>query len=161
NCVANSRILGDGRVDQLWIEPAAGDAGGALGVALSLWHRYLGNPRISPEASGTWERPRPGFRESSQASAPKSPVPYPPKYAEGMAGSFLGPRYSAEEIERFIDSVGGRAERFEEASLANEVARLLAQQNVVGLFQGRMEFGPRALGNRSILGDPRSPTMQS
>jgi carbamoyltransferase len=157
NCVGNGRILRDGPFEQIWIQPAAGDAGGAVGVAMSLWHRYLQQPRVSAEAAGTWERP--------EASVPKVPggpsVRKVPRYADGMSGSFLGPRFSDEEIETFLDAEGCVAARVKRSELADLVAAELAQEKVVGLLQGRMEFGPRALGGRSIIGDARSPKMQS
>jgi carbamoyltransferase len=148
NCVGNGRILREGPFENLWIQPAAGDAGGAVGVALSLWHRYLGKPRVSPEQAGTWER---------RASAPGVPR----RYADGMSGAYLGPRYTGREIEAFIERTGCPARRVDRRSAADEIAALLADQKVIGLFQGRMEFGPRALGARSIIGDARSPKMQS
>jgi carbamoyltransferase len=148
NCVGNGKILRERIFDEIWIQPAAGDAGGALGVALGLWHRHLGNPRVSPEANGTWQRPS------------EKQVAVPP-YADGMSGSFLGPRYDDEAVAAFVAREGCAARRVPRASLAGEVASLLAQEKVVGLLQGRMEFGPRALGGRSIIGDPRSPKMQS
>src|SRR6185436_3447084 len=148
--VGNGRILREGPFDEIWIQPAAGDAGGALGVALALWHRYLGEPRTSPERLGTWQR-RPAV--SSAGS--------PPAYADGMNGASLGPEYSDADIAQFLDEHGYRARRVEPSALADEVAALIASEKVVGLFQGRMEFGPRALGNRSIIGDARSPNMQS
>ena len=150
NCVGNGRVVREKVFDQIWVQPAAGDAGGAVGVALSLWHRHLGKPRTSPEASGTWERP--------SAAANRTTVP---RYADGMSGSYLGPRFSGDEIRGFLDQHGYPARRLERAALAAEIAALLATEQVVGLFQGRMEFGPRALGGRSIIGDPRSPRMQS
>ena len=150
NCVGNGRLLREGPFDNVWIQPAAGDAGGALGVALNLWHRYSDQPRVSPEAAGTWER--------RAAGAPPSA---PRKYADGMQGSFLGPRFSEDEIARFVDANGYRAHRYERAAVADAVAALMADEKVIGLFQGRMEFGPRALGGRSIIGDARSPKMQS
>jgi carbamoyltransferase len=149
NCVGNGRILREGPFEQIWIQPAAGDAGGALGVALALWHRHLGKPRVSCEAAGTWERPS----TVAQGS--------PPRYSDGMNGAYLGPRFTDEEIEPFLTANGYRAQRFEPAALADAVAALIADEKVVGLMQGRMEFGPRALGGRSIIGDPRSPKMQS
>ena len=150
NCVGNGRILREGIFDQLWVQPAAGDAGGAVGVALSLWHRHLGKPRISPEASGAWERP----------SAVRSTTSLP-RYADGMRGAYLGPSFSDDEIEAFLDGHGCVARRIDRASIADQIAALVAEEKVVGLLQGRMEFGPRALGGRSIIGDPRSPRMQS
>jgi carbamoyltransferase len=148
NCVGNGRILREGPFDQIWIQPAAGDAGGALGVAMSLWHRYLGKPRESAESLGTWERPSP-----QKAGTPR--------YADGMSGSYLGPRFSESEIQKFLDANGCPARRLAPAALADEVAALMAEEKVVGLMQGRMEFGPRALGNRSLLADPRRPEMRN
>jgi carbamoyltransferase len=131
NCVANGRLLREGYFDNLWIQPAAGDAGGALGAALFVWYQLLGNPR------------RHLGRDAQQ-------------------GSFLGPRFTSDEIARFLSTQGVSGERFDdESDLIDHTARLLADGKVVGWFQGRMEFGPRALGARSILGDPRSPAMQA
>jgi len=148
NCVANGRILREKTFDQIWIQPAAGDAGGALGAALGVWHRYLDRPRVSAEAAGTWERPGAATGRT-------------PKYADGMSGSYLGPRSTEAEVGRFLETNGYPAARVDPAALADRVAALLADEKVVGLVQGRMEFGPRALGGRSILGDARSPKMQS
>jgi carbamoyltransferase len=150
NCVGNGRILREAAFDQIWIQPAAGDAGGSVGVALSLWHRYLEKPRTSAEASGAWERPVPGRHRSTV-----------PRYADGMQGSYLGPRFTEAQIEAFLTTHGYPAQRVDPAALADLVAALLADEKVVGLLQGRMEFGPRALGGRSIIGDARSPKMQS
>jgi carbamoyltransferase len=150
NCVGNARIVREGIFDQIWIQPAAGDAGGAIGIALSLWHRHLGKARLSAEATGTWERPA-----AAQGTA------RPPRYADGMSGAFLGPRFSEADVEAFLEEHGCVARRLERAALAEEIAALMAEEKVVGLLQGRMEFGPRALGGRSIIGDPRSPRMQS
>jgi carbamoyltransferase len=147
NCVGNGKILREGLFSDLWIQPAAGDAGGAVGIALSLWHRYLGKPRVSPEAAGTWEMRREG-----------GPLP---KYADGMNGACLGPAFGEAEIEAFLKSRDLPYTKVPRERLAAEVAGLLTAGKVVGLHQGRMEFGPRALGNRSILGDPRSPSMQA
>jgi carbamoyltransferase len=148
NCVGNGRILREGPFDQIWIQPAAGDAGGSLGVALALWHRYLARPRLSPESAGAWERATgcPG---------------HVPKYADGMRGSLLGPQFSEGEIARFLAAHGYPARRLDPRQVADHVAGLVAAQQVVGLVLGRMEFGPRALGARSIIGDARSPAMQS
>ena len=153
NCVGNGRLLREGVFDQIWIQPAAGDAGGALGVAMSLWHRHLEKPRLSPETAGAWERP----------SSPSSPSisTFPPRYADGMSGSYLGPRFTDEEIGGFLGDHGYAARRYERPALADRIAELLAEEQIIGLLQGRMEFGPRALGGRSILGDPRSPRLQS
>jgi carbamoyltransferase len=150
NCVGNGRILREGPFEQIWVQPAAGDAGGSLGVALALWHRYLGKPRVSPERAGTWERP---------STIPGSGRV--PRYADGMSGSYLGPRFGEEEIAHFLEQKGYKARRLARPELAAQVAALLANEQVIGLMLGRMEFGPRALGGRSIIGDPRSPKMQS
>jgi carbamoyltransferase len=131
NCVGNGRILRDGPFENIWIQPAAGDAGGALGVALFIWHQLLGNERTVDAR-------------------------------DGQHGSLLGPRYSSEDVRRFLDTVGAKYTRYaDEDVLCSRVADLIASEKVVGWFQGRAEFGPRALGCRSILGDARSPTMQT
>ena len=131
NCVGNGRILEEGPFDELWIQPAAGDAGGALGVATFIWHQLLNQARV------------PSPRDSQQ-------------------GSLLGPRYSREDVRSFLDASGATYRELpDDESLCGFVADLLAKEQVVGWFQGRMEFGPRALGARSILGDARSPRMQS
>jgi carbamoyltransferase len=131
NCVGNGRILREGPFQDVWIQPAAGDAGGAVGAALSAWHQFFDHPR-TPH--------RPG---------------------DGMQGSFLGPSYSDAEIERVLHQLEAPYTRLSDADLFARVAEELASEKVVGWFQGRMEFGPRALGARSILGDARSPRMQS
>ncbi len=131
NCVGNGRILREGPFENIWIQPAAGDAGGALGVAQLIWHRHCEQPR--------------------QVRATK----------DSMRGAYLGPEYSPSEIVAFLDDRGARYERLDRQGLIGRVADLLASENVVGWFNGRMEFGPRALGARSILGDPRSPKMQA
>jgi SAM-dependent methyltransferase len=131
NCVANGRILREGPFENVWIQPAADDAGGALGVALFIWHQLLGNERLA-------------------------------RAADAQRGSFLGPAFPDGDIRRFLDGAGARYEHIEdEARLCDAVASRLAAGKVVGWFQGRMEFGPRALGARSILGDPRRPEMQA
>jgi carbamoyltransferase len=149
NCVGNGRIVREGPFDEIWIQPAAGDAGGAVGVALSLWHRYLNKPRISAQATGAWR---------SQATMPAGETA---PYADGMKGSFLGPAFSKDDISAWLDDHGYRATRLDRSSLTDAVAKHLAGGKVIGLLQGRMEFGPRALGGRSIIGDARSPKMQS
>ena len=146
NCVGNGRIKREGPFEHIWIQPAAGDAGGALGVALALWHRFLGQERISAERAGTWQR---------------SSADGKPKYADGMTGSFLGPRPSRSDIQECIAREGLIARELNPSQIADEVARLLAEEKVIGLVQGRMEFGPRALGGRSIIADARSTKMQS
>jgi carbamoyltransferase len=148
NCVANGRILREGPFESIWIQPAAGDAGGAVGIALAIWHRYLGNPRVSPEKAGTWRAP-------NQARNGL------PRYADGMKGSLLGPRNSVAEIESFLQAKGLPYRKFSREQLPQAIAELIAAGKVIGLHQGRMEFGPRALGGRSIIADARSPAMQS
>jgi carbamoyltransferase len=135
NCVGNGRLLREGPFDQIWIQPAAGDAGGAVGVALSIWHRYLGNSRPTPNGQSG--------------------------YPDGMKAALLGPRFSEDEIQEFLETKNIPYKRLAREELAPAVARILADENVVGWFQNRMEFGPRALGARSIIGDARSPKMQS
>ena len=131
NCVANGRLLREGPFADLWIQPVAGDAGGSLGAALFVWHQLLEHPRAT------------AGRDTQQ-------------------GSLLGPKFSNEQIAGVLAAEGAAHQQFhDEAALLAEVAGLLAAGKVVGWFHGRMEFGPRALGARSILGDPRHPTMQS
>jgi carbamoyltransferase len=130
NCVANGRLLRVNIFDGLWVQPAAGDAGGALGAALVAHHRFLGKPRALDNAR------------------------------DGMAGAYLGPSFAQSEIERRLTEAGGRFDSLDDDDLIAETAAALAEGKAVGWFQGRMEFGPRALGARSILGDPRSPSMQ-
>jgi carbamoyltransferase len=131
NCVANGRILREGPFKNLWIQPAAGDAGGAVGAALAVHHEYHDQPRKN--AIGQ----------------------------DGMAGALLGPQFPNEEIRGYLGETGARYEFLADEQLLPRVAELLEKGNVIGWFQGRMEFGPRALGARSILGDPRNPKMQS
>lgn len=135
NCVGNGRILREGPFENIWVQPAAGDAGGSLGAALSVWYQYLGNQRA--------------VKEVCQGQA------------DGMKGAYLGPSFSSAEIRAFLETTGANYRQVDAAELAEHVARLLAEEKIVGWFQGRMEFGPRALGARSILGDPRSPRMQT
>ena len=149
NCVANGRIMREGPFEDIWIQPAAGDAGGALGIALAIWHRYLGNKRVSPEKTGTW-----------RSRHDRSDNGLPP-YADGMKGAYLGPQDSIEEIEQFLKTRSLPYTKYSREQLPEVVAELLADGKIIGLHQGRMEFGPRALGARSIIGDPRSPAMQS
>jgi carbamoyltransferase len=124
---------------------------------MSLWHRFLDKPRVSCEANGTWERPA----VKAHTTTASSPASRPPRYADAMRGSYLGPRSTDGEIQAFLDAHGYQARRLDPAALADQVASLMAQEKVIGLMQGRMEFGPRALGGRSIIGDARSPKMQS
>jgi carbamoyltransferase len=135
NCVANGRILREAGFKDIWIQPAAGDAGGAVGAALAAWHQYYDGQRCL----------------NDDENAPH----------DGMSGSFLGPRFSNDEGRQMLDAMGARYTIAEDAELLPRVASLLDQGNVIGWFSGRMEFGPRSLGARSILGDPRNPSMQS
>ncbi len=131
NCVSNGNILRKSKFSHIWIQPAAGDAGGALGVALFIWHRYLNNPRDVNN------------KDDSQK------------------GSYLGPEYNSADIETFLHHKGISYEAVAKEDLPNRIAMLIDSQKVIGLFNGRMEFGPRALGARSIIGDARSDQMQS
>jgi carbamoyltransferase len=130
NCVGNGRILREGPFKQIWIQPASGDAGGALGVAQLIWHRHCQGPR---------------------SAGPR----------DAMRGAYLGPDFTPEQIKTFLDGVGAKYHRADRQELIERAAGILAEGCVVGWFSGRMEFGPRALGSRSILGDPRNPQMQS
>jgi len=131
NCVANGRVLREGPFERIWIQPAAGDAGGALGVALFIWHQLLGKPRT-------------------------------PNPCDSQRGSLIGPEFSADEIAQVLTEAGAIYERIDdEQALVDAIAGDAARGSVIGWFQGRMEFGPRALGSRSILGDARSPEMQT
>jgi carbamoyltransferase len=129
NCVANGEVLRDGRFANIWIQPAAGDAGGAVGAALAAYHLFKGQPR---QTNG----------------------------ADGMSGAFLGPHFAQAEIEQRLTAAGAKFAVPGEDEMIESTAQALAGQKAVGWFQGRMEFGPRSLGARSILGDPRSPAMQ-
>jgi carbamoyltransferase len=130
NCVANGKLVRDGAFRNVWVQPAAGDAGGAIGAALAAWHDELGNDRKAPSNG------------------------------DAMKGSYLGPAYSQPEIENALTRAGARFEVMDESGMISSTAQALADGKAVGWFQGRMEFGPRALGGRSILGDARSATMQ-
>jgi len=130
NCVANGIVLRDGRFESIWIQPAAGDAGGALGAALATFHHHKRMPRALSNDR------------------------------DGMQGAYLGPSYSQHDIEQRLRAAGARFSVLDETTLIEMAATAIAEENAVGWFQGRMEFGPRALGARSILGDPRSPKMQ-
>src|SRR5262249_7542269 len=141
-----------------WIQPAAGDAGGAVGIALAIWHRYLGNERVSAEKAGTW---RSGAGVSPVNHAQDRRTTDLPPYVDGMKGSYLGPRNSVAEIEEFLQMKSLPYKRYSREELPKALAELLAAGKIIGLHQGRMEFGPRALGARSIIGDARSPAMQS
>ncbi len=130
NCVANGELLRSGIFKDIWVQPAAGDAGGALGAALAVWHdRHDGVRKVEP--------------------------------GDSMRGAYLGPKFDKEEIRQYLDSAGAVYEELDDTLLMPKLAAILSQENVVGWFQGRMEFGPRALGARSIIGDPRSKKMQS
>ena len=129
NCVANGKVLRDGTFEKIWIQPAAGDAGGAVGAALVAFHQFKGGVRI-------------------------------PVVSDGMSGAFLGPEFTQADIETRLAASGARFDVLSEEAMIAATAQALADQLAVGWFQGRMEFGPRSLGARSILGDPRSPAMQ-
>ena len=129
NCVANGKVLRDGKFDKIWIQPAAGDAGGAVGAALAAFHQFKGGHRVAVAA-------------------------------DGMSGAFLGPEFAQADIETRLAGAGARFDVLSEEAMIAATAQALADQLAVGWFQGRMEFGPRSLGARSILGDPRSPAMQ-
>ncbi len=130
NCVANGKLHKKKIFKEIWVQPAAGDAGGALGAALSGWYEYFNNPRtVNP--------------------------------SDSMFGSYLGPRQTPLEVKNYLNSINARFVELNDNDLVKEVAKLIANENVIGWCQGRMEFGPRALGGRSIIGDPRSPKMQS
>ena len=129
NCVANGKILKEKIFENIWVQPAAGDAGGALGAALALWHIDQNNPRVINEN-------------------------------DNMSGSYLGPEYSEDQIKKELSRLGAEFEILDENEIIDRTSKDLSEGNAVGWFQGRMEFGPRALGGRSILGDPRSPHMQ-
>jgi len=129
NCVANGRVLREGPFENIWVQPAAGDAGGSLGAALLVWHHYLGNDRTAGDS-------------------------------DNQKGSLLGPSFQNQEIGLFLDSVGANYHYLAEEDLIDSVARLIDEEYIIGWFQGRMEFGPRSLGCRSIIGDARSSQMQ-
>jgi carbamoyltransferase len=131
NCVGNGRLLRESPFKRIWIQPASGDAGGALGVAQLIWHRHASQPRRVARCR------------------------------DAMKGAYLGPEFSPDQIEEFLIGAGASYVRLDSDELLERVARLLAEEKVVGWFDGRMEFGPRSLGARSILGDPRSPRMQA
>ncbi len=131
NCVANGKLMREGIFDNIWVQPAAGDAGGALGAALAVWHQYHDRPRtVCPDGKDT------------------------------MSGSYLGPVFEQKDIENRLRAAGARFDAVDESEIIEQTADALTEGKAVGWMQGRMEFGPRALGGRSILGDPRSPTMQ-
>lgn len=131
NCVANGRLLRESPFKEIWVQPASGDAGGALGAALLVWHKYLGNARVAD-----------GRNDSQQ-------------------GSLLGPSFSNEYIEEFLKKEGVPYQAMAEGDISDKVSNLIMEGNIIGWFQGKLEFGPRALGARSILGDARNPRMQS
>ena len=130
NCVSNGRLLKEGPFKEIWVQPAAGDAGGAVGAALALWHQY-----------------------HDEARSVQQP--------DGMRGAYLGPRFSSDQVQTTLAELNAPYERLSDEALLPRLADILNEGQVVGWFQGRMEFGPRALGGRSIIGDPRNPKMQS
>jgi len=130
NCVGNGRLYREGPFEKIWVQPASGDAGGALGAAFAIWHHYLDRPRTADGAS------------------------------DSQFGTYLGPQFSKDQIREFLNAGGYRYQELEDGPLYDEVARSLDAGDVIGWFQGRMEFGPRALGARSIIGDARNRDMQ-
>lgn len=136
NCVANGKILREGPFKSIWIQPAAGDAGGSLGAALLAWYQYFEQPRNIVEQANEID-------------------------SDSMQGSYLGPAYTDNDIEGYLNGQSLAFEKLDSAQLSVNVSHLINDGNVIGWFQGRMEFGPRALGNRSIIGDPRNQKMQS
>ena len=161
NCVANGRVLREVPFEDIWIQPAAGDAGGALGMALAIWHRYLAQPRVSPEKAGTWQSARALASRTEDHDKGNTKSNGLTAYSDGMKGSFLGPKNSEAEVEKFLRSRQLPYRKYSRNELPEVVANLLTAAKIIGLHQGRMEFGPRALGGRSIIGDPRSAEMQS
>jgi len=149
NCVANGKLQRAGVFDDLWIQPAAGDAGGALGAALEAWHRSQAGEAGENDSS-----------TGGQTATPVQPT-WPSGGGDAMRGSLLGPEFSEAEIRRALEAHGAVFDSLDEAAMLERVAALLADGEIVGWFQGRMEFGPRALGSRSILGDARLASMQS
>ena len=130
NCVANGKLIKEKIFDNVWIQPASGDAGGAIGAALSIWHQY--------------------YKKNRKVSVNN----------DAMGGSYLGPEFTDKEIEKQLLQCGAKYHKLKENEFIDRIAQLLSSEKAVGWMQGRMEFGPRALGNRSIIADPRSPNMQ-
>jgi carbamoyltransferase len=176
NCVGNGHVLREGPFKRIWIQPAAGDAGAALGVAQLVWHRHLGKPRVlrrkaSSAAVPVYAVAEVAIGESDGTNGGTVAVAAPPnrlttarsrgEYVDAMKGAYLGPEYPPEAIETFLTEIGARYTRLSRDEMLDTVARLLTDERIIGWFNGRMEFGPRALGARSILGDPRSPRMQA
>ena len=177
NCVGNGRLLREGPFKRLWIQPAAGDAGGALGVAQLIAHRKFGRPRVlqrrqqsaaaveareevlvgAGAGGGNVFTPPPRYTNSAASRNGSDDLPF----VDSMRGAYLGPEFPDSEIEHYLKSVGARYEKLDRATLTQRAADILADERIIGWFNGRMEFGPRALGNRSIIGDPRSPRMQA
>ena len=176
NCVANGRILREGIFKDIWIQPAAGDAGGALGAALAIWYQYCESARdvdlnsqvnsIEPHKSQVITANE-AVEERTEVLTTNQPVATVTKSIahltcrDQMRGSYLGPKFADTEILEYLDAVKASYHRLDDAELMPQLAEILEQGNVVGWFQGRMEFGPRALGGRSIIGDPRNAKMQS
>ncbi|HEY9301460.1 MAG TPA: carbamoyltransferase, partial [Phormidium sp.] len=176
NCVANGRLLREGIFKDIWIQPAAGDAGGALGAALAIWYQYCEQTRtVSANSTANsieslkteLVTTNAAVEERSEVLTANQAVATLAKSVahltchDQMRGSYLGPRFTDAEILEYLDAVKASYHRLDDAELMPQLAEILEQGNVVGWFQGRMEFGPRALGGRSIIGDPRSAKMQS
>jgi carbamoyltransferase len=168
NCVANGKILRESIFKDIWIQPAAGDAGGALGAALAIWYEYYDRPRVIEKVDSR-KVPRNVSREynvsasvesrNSAVSLAKRSVCSAPN--DMMQGAYLGPKFEDEQIREYLDAIEAKYEYLPDTELMPRLAKILDNGNVVGWFQGRMEFGPRALGGRSIIGDPRNTKMQS
>lgn len=176
NCVANGRLLREGIFKDIWIQPAAGDAGGALGAALAIWYQYCEQTRTvsANSTADSIESLKTELITTNAAVEERTEVltanPAVATVAKSVAhltchdqmrGSYLGPRFTDAEILEYLDAIKASYHRLDDAELMPQLAEILEQGNVVGWFQGRMEFGPRALGGRSIIGDPRSAKMQS
>jgi len=160
NCVANGRILRECGFKEVWVQPAAGDAGGALGAALSAWYEYHSMPRtVTAEKVPVMVSSAKETATATVGTLSQEKIAAPVQ--DQMRGSYLGPKFSDAEILDYLDLVKASYVRLDDAELMPRLAEILATENVVGWFQGPMEFGPRALGGRSIIGDPRSPKMQS
>ncbi|MGL6282472.1 MAG: carbamoyltransferase family protein, partial [Microcoleaceae cyanobacterium] len=168
NCVANGKILRANIFKDIWIQPAAGDAGGALGAALATWYQYLDNPRdvntfipAFPPLETEVELAQTSSNSGQGVATVVANATNKYACVDAMKGSYLGPKFQDAEIRQYLDSIQAQYEYLADEELMPRLAEILEQGNVVGWFQGRMEFGPRALGGRSIIGDPRNQKMQS
>lgn len=160
NCVANGKLLREGIFDDIWIQPAAGDAGGSLGAALFAWHQVMDQPRVVGPA-GEGASSEESYRTNAISQTRDNAGTTPPTPSDSQKGSYLGPAWSNEEVEAWARKQGAVGTMLEDDTLLETTTDLLDAGNVVGWFQGRMEFGPRALGGRTILGDARNSDMQT